>query len=94
MPNIQEIKDKAIPVLKLAGAKRAAIFGSYARGEASSDSDIDMLVDLPHNISLFDVVGLQLDLEDLLGKKVDLVQYDAIKPLLRPYIMKDELVIL
>ena len=94
MSKIEEIKEKAVPILKAAGARKAALFGSYARGEETPESDIDILADLPHDMSLFDVVGVKLDLEEVLGQKVDLVQYDAIKPRLRPYIMKDELVIL
>lgn len=93
MTQIEEIKGKITPMLRSAGVRKAALFGSVARGEAGPESDIDILVDMPHNISLLDVIGLKLDLEELLGKKVDLVQYDAIKPLIRPYIMKDELVI-
>jgi len=89
MSKVEEIKSKAVPILKAAGASRAALFGSYARGDTTDESDIDILVDLPHTMSLFDVVGVQLDLEDVLGKKVDLVQYDAIKPRLVPYIMRN-----
>ena len=89
MIKVEEIKARAVPILKAAGANKAALFGSYARGDQTSESDIDILADLPHSMSLFDVVGIKLDLEDVLGKKVDLVQYDAIKPRLRPYIMQD-----
>ena len=89
MSKIEEIRLKAVPILKAAGASKAAIFGSYARGDETSESDIDILAALPHSMSLFDVVGIKLDLEEVLGKKVDLVQYDAIKPRLRPYIMQN-----
>jgi len=81
-----------VPILKAAGARKAALFGSYARGEETPESDIDILADFPTNMSLFTIGGVQYDLQEALGRKVDLVQYIAIKPLLRPYIMKDELV--
>jgi len=72
------------------GIKKAAVFGSYARGENRKDSDIDILVELGTSMSLFDYVGLKLDLEDKLGTKVDLAQYKTIKPSLKEYILQDE----
>ena len=77
--DIQQIKDKITPILKEAGVLRSSIFGSVARGEARSDSDIDILVDLPQGKSLFDLVDLQDQLEKRLGKKVDVGTYRSIK---------------
>ncbi|OGK14393.1 hypothetical protein A3A93_00390 [Candidatus Roizmanbacteria bacterium RIFCSPLOWO2_01_FULL_38_12] len=74
------------------GIKKAAVFGSYARGDNKDDSDIDILVQLGKSMSLFDFVGLKLDLEDKLGTKVDLVQYKTIKPSIKDYILKDEVI--
>lgn len=91
---IDEIKTKVLPVLKEAGVTRSSLFGSYVRGEQNENSDIDILVDLPRGLSLFDVVELKYKLEDTLGKKVDLVQYHKIKPLLQKYILSDQLPIL
>jgi hypothetical protein len=93
-PTLEEIKEKALPILKEAGVTRSSIFGSYVRGEQKSDSDIDILVDLPKSKSLFDFVGLQLELEDVLNKKVDLVEYVTIKPRLRQYILSEQVMIL
>lgn len=70
--------------------KKAALFGSVVRGEATNDSDIDMLVQAPDHMSLFGFIDIKLALEDTLGKSVDLVDYDAIKPRLKPYILHDE----
>lgn len=86
---IEEIKEKAVPILKAAGARKAALFGSYARGEETPESDIDIIVDMPSGSSLFDVGGLQYELQEVLGKKVDLSQYVALKPIIKPYVMKD-----
>lgn len=91
---IEKIKQKVVPILKEAGVTRSSIFGSYVRGEQREDSDIDILVDLPKGLSLFDVVELQYKLEDALGKKVDLVQYDTIKPRLKDYILSQQVSIL
>jgi len=70
--NIEEIKKKVIPILKRYHVKKAGIFGSVARGEETEESDIDILVEIDDRMSLLDFVGLKLELEDALGKKVDL----------------------
>ena len=87
--NLEEIKKKALPVLKKAGVNRCAIFGSYVRGEAKKNSDIDILVDVPKGTGLFEFVGLKHKLEDALKKKVDLGEYSTIKPRLKDYILKE-----
>lgn len=91
---LDEIKKKAVPVLKKAGVTRAAIFGSVARGEETKKSDIDILVDLPNTMSLFKVLDLEFELGEILHRKVDLVDYEGIKPRLKPYIMRDQIPIL
>jgi len=77
--------------LRARGVLHAAVFGSVARGEAQSASDIDILVDLEPGkpCGIFEYVRLQHDVADLLGRKVDLVERDALKPLLREQAMKD-----
>ncbi len=89
----QDISAKIIPVLKSQGVLKAALFGSVVRDEAKKNSDIDLLVELADDKTLFDLVGLKLDLEDALGKKVDLLTYDAIHPLLRDIILNEQQVI-
>jgi predicted nucleotidyltransferase len=89
--NIEEIKDAIVPTLIRHHVKRAGIFGSMAKGEATAESDIDILVELGGQISLLDFVGIKLELEDLLGKKVDLVEYQAVKPRLKNRIMSEEI---
>lgn len=91
---IEKIKNKILPILKQAGVKRSSIFGSYVRGEETKNSDIDILVDFPKNKSLLDFVGLELQLEETLGTKVDLVEYKTIKPRLKPYILGNQVRIL
>ncbi len=92
--NIQTIKQLAIPVLKKHGVQRASLFGSAVRGEMNDTSDIDILVELPQNVHGFDYVALKIDLqeelESTLGKKVDVVEYDLVKPTLKQYILPSQ----
>jgi len=91
---IEEIKNKILPVLKKYEVKRAGIFGSVVRDEETEESDVDILVEIEKKISLLDFVGLKLELEEVLGKKVDLGEYDTIKPVIKERILKDQVVIL
>jgi predicted nucleotidyltransferase len=59
------------------------------RGEADDDSDVDILVEITERISLLDFVGLKLELEDVLGKKVDLGEYSTIKPIIREQVLSE-----
>jgi hypothetical protein len=89
---VNQIKNKIVPLLKKCQVNKAGIFGSFVRGEESSDSDVDILVEFSPtaDISLLEVAGLKVDLEEALGRKVDLVQYEAIRPELKEYILPEE----
>jgi len=91
--DIQIIKTKARPVLESEGIVKAAVFGSHATGEAKKDSDIDFLVEFTGRKSLFDLVDLKLKLEESLNRKVDLLTYRSIHPLLRKIILNEQVVI-
>ena len=92
--NVDEIKRKILPILQDYGAKRVGLFGSVVRGEMREESDIDILVEIEKNISLLDFIGLKLEIEEALGKKVDLVEYKTIKPLLRERILNEQVILL
>lgn len=87
--SVQEIKKKVVPILKPYGVKRAGLFGSAARGDLTVGSDVDLLVDITKPIGLFEFVRLERELEEALGRKVDLVERKSLKPRLKPYVMKD-----
>lgn len=91
---VDQIKQKVVPILKEAGVKRSSLFGSYVRGENKENSDIDMLVDFPRGKGLFEFVGLEHELEEALGKKVDLVTYKSLHPLLKNRILAEQMQIL
>lgn len=90
---LQDIRNKIIPVLKRQGVVKAALFGSMVTGEAKKKSDVDILVDFNERKSLLDLVRLQFILEDKLGRKVDLLTYDSIHPLLKDIILNEQKVI-
>ena len=92
--DIEEIKRKILPILQRYRVKRVGLFGSYVRGEMGEDSDIDILVEIEKDISLLDFVELKLEIEEMLGRRVDLVEYSTIKPLLRKRILEEQVVIL
>lgn len=86
------LQDKRQEILRLAarhGATRLRIFGSLARGEATPHSDVDVLVAFEPGRSLLDLVALRQDLEDLLGRKIDVVSEQGLSPYLRERIVRE-----
>ncbi len=87
-----ELMKKRKEILRIAaqhGAQNVRIFGSTARGEAEEDSDIDVLVDLEAGRSLFDLGGLLMDLQDLLGRKVDVVTEKGLRTRIRDRVLRE-----
>lgn len=84
------IRQRRAEILQVAyahGATRVKMFGSAARREARPDSDVDFLVDLEPGRSLLDLVAIKQDLEDLLGREVDVVTEAAVSPYIREQIL-------
>lgn len=71
------------------GAGNVRVFGSYARGAANAESDLDLLVDLEPGRDLLDLIGLKQELESLLGLRVDVVTTQALSPHLRASILAE-----
>lgn len=94
MEPIQEIKEKIIPILQRYGIEKAAIFGSLVKGKAKINSDVDILVEIKGDMSLLDFIGIKIELEEALKRKVDLVEYNTIKPLIKEKILAEQVVIL
>jgi len=97
MEALEELAEKIIPVLLPYGIKRIAIFGSFARGEASQESDVDILVEFfePRRIpvGLLSWVRLERELSQRVGRKVDLVSFSGLRPRLRKEIEREMVVI-
>ena len=92
--SIDCIKIKVAPILKNAGVLNASIFGSFARGEQTETSDVDLLVEFPQGKTLFDLVDLKMRLEEVLGTRVDVVTPNALSPKLLPFIQNELIQIL
>ena len=81
--------DRAVPELRGHAVKELWLFGSAAREELKAGSDIDILVDFAVPVTLFEFARLRRRLESLLGRSVDLVTRDALKPQLREQILRE-----
>jgi len=86
------IQDKRAEILDIAtryGASNVRVFGSVARGEEREDSDVDLLVDFEPGRSLLDHAGLTLELQELLGRPVDVGTTKGLRPQYRERILQE-----
>ncbi|GAB3166283.1 nucleotidyltransferase family protein [Telluribacter humicola] len=79
---IREITGKYDPIL-------VGVFGSYARDEQTKESDLDILIDFNTKVNLLDLIGLEQELSEVLGVKVDLITIRSVNERLMPYIQRD-----
>lgn len=90
LPYIKKCLDEIIANHKV---ERVSIFGSFARGEETPNSDIDLLIEEDPDFSLFDLVELNNELEDRLGRKVDVVTKGSLTPTILAEVERDKIVI-
>lgn len=86
------LKVRREEILRIAanhGARNVRIFGSVARGQAGSESDLDVLVDLEPGHSLLDLGGFLMDLQELLGCKVDVVTEKGLRERIRDRVLRE-----
>ncbi len=91
---VSNVKREIMGILKKNEVKKAALFGSVVTGEATDKSDIDILIEFNGRKSLLDLVGLEQELEEKLGRKVDVITYKSVHPLLRKSIFEHQVQIL
>ena len=82
-------RDEILRIAAAYGASNLRIFGSVSRNETTSDSDIDILVHLEAGRSLLDLIAIKQDLQDLLGREVDVVTQDSISPYIREQVLQE-----
>jgi predicted nucleotidyltransferase len=90
MSTLRILQDNRTEILALAakhGASNVRLFGSVARGEDREESDVDFLVDMQETRSLFDLIGLQQDIEKVIGRKVDVLTSNGINRYLKDRIL-------
>ena len=86
--SLDTVRTKIIPILERNDITYAGLFGSVARGDAREDSDIDIIVRYGKDKSLLDHIGIAYELEDILGRKVDLVTEKGLSKYVAPYIKR------
>jgi predicted nucleotidyltransferase len=86
---IDEVKQKTGPILERHGVAYAGVFGSIARGEDRPQSDVDIMVRLGRPMGMVEYMDLIQSLEEILGKRVDLVTEQGLNKHVRPYVMPD-----
>jgi predicted nucleotidyltransferase len=87
---LERLRKKVAPILRRLGVRRASVFGSLARGEGGEKSDVDLLVELEPGRSLLDLAELKVELEEVLGMRVDVITYDSLHPLLRDRVLREQ----
>ncbi len=87
--HLREKRDNILRTCAKYGARNVRVFGSAARGEADEKSDLDFLVELEPGRTLFDLGGLQYELEELLGCRVGVVTERALKKRIRDRVLRE-----
>jgi uncharacterized protein len=91
---INAVSQLSVPILKRNKVKYAAIFGSFVRSEENMESDIDFLLEYSEGVSMFDVIALKRELEEKLGRNVDLVSLKYLNKRIRERVLKEQVRIL
>ena len=87
--SFEKYKKEITKILRVYHIQQAALFGSVARGEQTKKSDIDLLIKTNGKMTLFQLFQMQEDIEKVISRKVDIVEYEAIKPSLKDRILND-----
>lgn len=91
MSEVEKIKEKTEPILAKHPISFAGVFGSFARGEEGEDSDVDIMIRVKpgSTFSLYDLVDVESELAEKLGRKVDLFTEKSIDKYIRKYVLRD-----
>jgi len=87
--NIKSKREEILDIARKYGATNLRVFGSMARGEESPKSDLDIIVEMEKGSSLLDIISIKQDIEELLGRKVDVVTEASISPYIRNNVLRE-----
>jgi len=91
---MQPVREKIIGILHRNDVKKASFFGSIVRGEMTEESDVDLLVEFEGKKSLLDIAHLKNELEDAISRRVDVLTYKSLHPLLKERILAEQVQII
>jgi uncharacterized protein len=94
MEELEQYQKLILPVLQRYFIKRAAFFGSFAKGTNTSKSDVDILIEPTKGFTIFEFLKLEEEISALTKRKVDLVEYSAIKPSIKEEVLLSAITIL
>ena len=94
MEEPEQYQQLILPVLKRYFIKRASIFGSFAKGDVNVNSDVDLLIEPGKGFTIFKMLKLEEEISGLLKRKVDLVEYSALKSSIREDVLLSAITIL
>lgn len=86
---IREKRDEILAIATRYGARNVRVFGSVARGEADAESDVDLLVEFDETTSLLDHASMLIELEALLGRRVDVAPEKCLRPRIRERVLEE-----
>jgi predicted nucleotidyltransferase len=89
IPSLETLRRQVETPMRQHGVVHAGVFGSVARGDARPDSDVDFLVEFERGRSLLDLVDLQVELREALGRDVDVATRNSLHPRLRDRILRE-----
>ncbi|MDQ3099479.1 MAG: nucleotidyltransferase family protein [bacterium] len=90
---MDNLSAQIIPILQRYGVQKAGLFGSFSRGQNTTTSDVDILIEPPQGMGLA-FIDLKLELEKVLSRDVDLVSYNALHPKLKSSILASQKILL
>ncbi len=94
MQQLQTYQQLILPVLKRFNIKRAAIFGSFAKGAEHAGSDIDLLIEPSKSFTLFNMLQLEAEISKLTNRKTDIVEFAALKNSIKTEVLQSAITIL
>jgi uncharacterized protein len=94
MAQLEQFRQLILPVLKRYSIKRAAIFGSVAKNEMTENSDVDLLIEPEKDFTIFTMLKLEEEISALINRKVDLVEFSALKSTIKTEVLLSAITIL